>query len=1720
MMGEQENVRFLSPTGIVPFAADSPRGSDVIRRSFSLPVATVTFSLRQLNRDKCEIATPVAVENCFQVLQRHFEPYISASAVCNTCLPGSRLYLRFNKLTNATFHSEPSLLNVYVYAVDQAESRTRALHGAVREWQSMMKTSTEGSCLVMLYHQDLVDATSTSAVQAAVFGGEIKMPDQRKAEAAASAMGPYFDELGAMKFGPQQMCSYLPNEAPTRIIERLTAAYRNLTIQLTNIFNASQQRRPAYTPRGDIGLNSPPNEAWSLQRCWRAGYDLAAHYLQFGAVNKAMAIFSRMFDVYYYHSDDYNFLTKKESIEQLIRLSDMFHPASFPVQQGRYPSVLQDAAEPGAGLLFIVVCEMKCALLLERRDLAFARFNSFLQLAREKFAEDGESTKVTNSLQIVFLLRFAITAMQANWAHNGALDDHSEARCDGSEASLSERQQSHESSQRNQPHPQQAQSVTDMSSPLRSGDQPHDSISVSVFSGNSSMSMPWPDAEVELGKEVIHETVDVDQSPDTTKRLKELCRMLKLEWVEKSVESGGDKLFVQLADEVLELVSDAGALLGYSETGEVVKESAVATFGVPEVDSVDAFVSFYRALTEAVALYYRLLNYRHREHALLYKLACSFSVKEPEKTVRLCQICLLPFVQQCGWLQLQVIIHRLLVEAMERVICQRKDQQRFVLEEDVTSMKESLLRLIAACGENEPLKREIEMLGGKGLNAGSLWCRLRRFMRDEGSFRFSLTEEDGPKQVYDDEGGSDENTVGLSCFKLTGLLKYAQATCLRNKPILGDASEFGLIVASNGGGDDGSRGSSIGLQVNIGDTLYLCFEARCPFNILECDDEEEQSQGPHMTESLVPSATLVSKKDWDDDDETIHIVDVVDIISTYYSEQNQKVQWVWEFRACHAGNYRLHDITFHVGVTKLVYEHNVIPPLPSVEMFTPTETTGSPLNSFRCDFDKAETVALGCLFRVPEPDLGIKMQLAPVGEPHCFGDSLTFFDVQIDLEEPLLCMRSTPASTVDTAGIGGGKDSHTTVNSIGVVGNTCRFESLSLQVPASLGVRTLTDGGTCTMLSLDCRSTLNDTATSTTMSVQHDSSTLACLFLTRPKNCPPLRLSNQCTSVLQGLTRSGRGNSAPLVNDVIAWLVEGDGQRDSSLLIVRVKHITGAFTTVPINESFVMSQLPPVVTRDGENSTDGETTKKIDRIAQDVLPVHLDGSIWPHRKQQSCFRICLDDHDEEKIDMQKQSKAVGDSNKSGEGLPIQTNQLRLSLPLLPLYTTLSEERAHLSICREGHMDPSGGDNRLSVPIPYKMTAAFAVQYSFKCHQGRVYCLVRAKNVMKGTSLWLRGALLELVDGDRYYELSRVSSALDHLMLREWKPEESVHLFFELAPSSNAPPQVDERRHSVRVQLIYSNWSVTERLKPMEEYILRPIRSSGTKLPSPIAETAHFSGVMKSSSNWMEHTNDTPLSPASTETLEAEIGDEPEVNAEVVRVQYDISHLEKLYSSCNTFNGPLASFTSKHSCLFNVDITAQPLTWSSAGPNKTPKSISLEANRSSLGCTIEFTDGPGARYLPGDCVFPVGEPVQFTVTLDPLAHNWPEDSASEEEFIVCLKVDPAFWFAVGKQRLRCRLSMMEETVLRFTAIPLPPGEEGTHRAVSVDYPLHQYQVIGNIRKKGSDERVEGEFNAPTPTVELHSIPRQSVSETDGAKQGENVAIEVVQFSALMRIRQQQ
>ncbi|KAG8347296.1 hypothetical protein TRVL_01877 [Trypanosoma vivax] len=1595
---------------------------DVLKRHFTLPSPTVACLLLQLNRDMTEAVTPQKLEQCVLDIQQQLQPHVEVKRIVSGCLPGSKLYLQFDKVLEISTEAEPQppLMHLYIYAVDEAYSRPRILNSMVRQWRHHLdKTDSTESCLVMLYHQDLVDAARASVRQVSGSVEEVVFPDHKKVEAAVAAMEPYFNELRGLKLGSHQMCAYLPNEVPTRIVERLSTAYRVRERYLTETFDTSrrQQRSAMLSPRSEMRCD-PEKIVFSLHQCWRRGYDLALHYLQFGMVSRAVGVFAQLYDLYYNSSDDYDFISVG-AMETLGRMPSMLIPALYPTGRGRYPEALQDESEYGSGLLFIVACELTCLLLLGKRDLAFARYRSFLGLAREKFAEDDGASNASRAWKAAFLFRYTLSVAQMNWALCEASCECGSPLASPSPPSVCKSLTGSMTLQ-HEPDVVSQLGISALGTRPDYVANPHCVREASADMEGSVASLPTFGL---YGEQPAGEDDGVLSSPRGMRRFEELCRVLKVEWVHKNTLQGV-RILDSFLDGLLGCLVNLAALLGYRETGEVATTAKVDAkevsdaFGMPELATSKQFVLLYRTLTEACALCCGMAKDKCREHAHFYKLAASLSLDVPSATVELCRRYLIPYVQQNGWLQLQVIVHRLHVNTTLRVMDHRKKLGELVLnDEEMVALKESIIYLISALGERGPLRSEIEQLCGSSSEARRWWSLVVQLGSGARQRNDGATPHDVDTGVRADPGVVKVEEVACGGadppFSLSSLFRETRVFFSRTSPLFFDGSKaLGEAVAHSA--NCSARFHTDMLRAKVGNKVFVSVSATCPVNVLEFENEE----GRHLTTSSTqwPVVTLMSRNDWSNENEPLHVVKLSQPVSTVYSEETCQLLWTWEFVLCHTGVYRLHDIELQVASTRFVHLHSDVAsltPMGAVDFATRmdcfTESCG----------DAATKPAAGShsTLLVEEPDMGVKLHVTMPREPHCFGDSSMLADVEIEVLEsqsPLYALTDERCTSRSFR-----RCWFTEVQSVKPATNLPEGKEVAPQCSAS--------AGPSLPLTTSCAQT--PTSERAVGGIVQDIPALSCVSVSRPKNRCILQFYGTHASLIRSLVREdGEKSVMSLKSHVAVWQIEDGNQSSAPRFLAKVTHsAAGAFTTIPVSGECPVLRVPPILPGRRVDNTSYTEEDAADRA---VGKTNTDGLV-----------------DTEEAGTLPLWRGVGDAASSRT-----VSGMHLSIPLLPLHISSGDDHAHVHLSGEdcGRDFARATYNRVSTPVPFSMDAAFSVSYSFKCIKNRVYCVVQVENVLHHTSLWLRGALLELL-GDQHYTLSNVSSVHEHVMMRQWRPGDKIQLFFELVLSADTLyMRGNEMHHYVRVQLLYSNWSATEKKGSLETHILRPIRAPEDMMP--------YGEVV-----------------SAEEAIDVSHATHPDGHRYGVR--YDVQQLEQLYATCNTFNGPVGSFISKHSCLFDVVVTAR-------------------------GGDSALVNHSGDRFpssaLPDvsqhSRVFVAGERICFSVTLSPLAYHWPEGSASEEEFLITFKADPSFWVVCGLQRLRRRLSMMEEDTVYFTAMALC--------------------FKADKLPEGSGSCDDQTFDAPFPTVELHWATGADPA-ADSAAAG--IAIDVAQSHTFLRIQ---
>lgn len=578
------------------------------------------------------------------------------------------------------------------------------------------------------------------------------------------------------------------------------------------------------------------------------------------------------------------------------------------------------------------------------------------------------------------------------------------------------------------------------------------------------------------------------------------------------------------------------------------------------------------------------------------------------------------------------------------------------------------------------------------------------------------------------------------------------------------------------------------------------------------------------------------------------------------------------------------------------------------------------------------------------------------------------------------------------------------------------------------------------------------------------------------------------------------------------------------------------------------------------------------------------------------------------------------------------SSLHLQLPLLPMLISTAPppstdallpistvNQARISFyCLRGKQPCT---TTVATTLPFEPAACFT--YAFKHFQGRVYCLVQLQNILKTTSLWMRGAILHVQDAEPSYRIVRVCAAYNHLLYTEWKPRDVFQILYELDLDPSFRPAHPECAHQVQMQVFYSSWEQTSHPAAKGEQVVlraeqRTASSSDVDITTPIqapgsvdthqstsslhqqSSTALFYVPQRENGRRVTLAGIEPTPPISLP--EPSVINTVPLNGDGLRdsgngspsssgtnsssfqadeVYFSPATLQYLEDTCNTIWGPVATFHSKHLCVFNIVMYAEspwtmrfgaatnyvdplpsPVQSTPLLPWRTIASTSRRSHQTTASGSLpgEVTIVPVTTTAaaetslfgnavvdqPADVLFVAGEPVRFCVRLQPLVQNWPEDAGTKETFFIRLQCNPAEWMVIGKQRDRRTLSLMEEETVYFTAVPLLPptaGEKDTDDA-SAAAPV----VMAGGEKDGKSETrssavrplagssVKDEGILQTPTVEmfwekkggtwstantLSEQPNDSIRSLErrsgNAAMGEPVLIDVVQFRKWVRVQ---
>ncbi|CCW62543.1 unnamed protein product [Phytomonas sp. EM1] len=524
---------------------------------------------------------------------------------------------------------------------------------------------------------------------------------------------------------------------------------------------------------------------------------------------------------------------------------------------------------------------------------------------------------------------------------------------------------------------------------------------------------------------------------------------------------------------------------------------------------------------------------------------------------------------------------------------------------------------------------------------------------------------------------------------------------------------------------------------------------------------------------------------------------------------------------------------------------------------------------------------------------------------------------------------------------------------------------------------------------------------------------------------------------------------------------------------------------LPLDLDATFSQLPKL------HSISSHHQDEKDGASEVPLPFGVLGSVLLYPRRESRFCLLLpNDADRQGIEKkgEKDGNDADDKTKTPRTLSRAdagnlralleiTHKMELRIPLLPLFMTHCQGQEinndiYFCCLRQGDLSTTS----CSVSFPFQ--EAIAAEYVFRHFESRVYCLVKLRNLLKQTSLWMRGVVLHVLDPKPIYHVAHVSEIYNDLITREWRPQEVRQILFELALRRDSSTVEAALHHSVQVEVFYSNWQKTYLTTSEEDRIVLHVthlhgnrstqgegaetnitwvrdlqrettdvnRNSDNSAAAAKLTEITFVEASPESASSRPHPNVLPriLSTASSPNRKSDAIPEGGLTTDR-SVDYNPDELVFLSSSCNAYYGPPASFRSTHLCLFSAVIEAES-TWTTQNgmtsdcihPTAGMSSMSSGGLGTAVAALTEMTyDAIVGRS--SEFVFVAGEPVRFCVRLHPLTHNWSEDAGVVDDFFIELQCDPTQWMVIGKKRKRQTLSATEDLTMYFTALPLLPED---------------------------------------------------------------------------------
>ena len=1644
---------------------------------FSYQAPLVIFFVRHPDKEGTGlIATPHEINDLVKQIENHFTPLIEANSLLETSSSRTFISLEFGKAIDIYPSSNVAVLHIYIIAIDHKDIKPKKIAAIAKDWRDeISKNGDENHAMVLLYHPALLevpdlDLILSQAAKQSFFPKKFAAVTSAAASAkltveeAAVLAHEFMEEIKKTKVG-KAVYVYHPSDVMAKVADSLKLAYANRAVRLKVLRHQVQTSR-----------NSP---GWSIQEFWRRGYDVAIHHLRFGCLQEAMSSFMQLFTEFYNKSDDYGFI-KEQDWDVLVRLGslkNMFdpqrivnsgHTSPFPGRGGSrnsrmgatagsghpgnyltgYPPMLSDSAEIVDALVFIVGCEMYCAVLLDNKPGALARFDCFLEVAREKIAEEiqketnPESKRTAIAISEFFFYRAYMSALDLCCNVAASLNGTSTISVARYARSQSNSAGTLTANTADADHHQQQQS----SAPalVVAADPSIGNGGSSSLINNSNMT-PEALSETRSAHSVGLESECVTTTCETLLGVEGALRFCGEEHLEpnspyqKEREAFQISLgelclsarnhFVTLGSACglqLKSLASATALAARGRKGTHQRGASSSSAGsspsatslmvksLPMIDELktgEAFETNYVALTRIAASAFRSGKRHRHECVMLLELSQLLLKTHPARAAEIIRTQILPQLSASQWGYLHAYARKLYVECFEGIT---STTDGGAIPSGVNETYEGCLECVFQLlhGLTDPHERHY------------YWEKLL-------SFESRLKKMDSDDVV--------------DAFPLTALLRSKPRLCIRRTPVVGTelatpnaavshtqsvVKESSVLSTTKPGDRNvplGTNGDFVVLSANIDEMVYLRMTASCPVDI-QLDDQHRPRHQMSSTDGAAAAesntlltlsherlirieATLESKKNWLAVDEPTHLVKLEKFSVVGYNEADQTLDLAMPLVPCHAGEYRLRTLALHIGCIQL-----------------------------RTSWvDQAKPFIL----LIPEPDIGIEFTVDPVKELHCFADTEDFCTASVVIKKPL---------DVDDPD----EDSE---KSAAMLGQSCAFEGADESpvmdmLSSGLALREASAMGTT-------QSAISLVYNKLSLQDERDGAIVGRVLVGKPSAAAAAGGGSgrhRGLSSTMVTPKRGEGGFAPSFFGEIA---SRSPDLDPSAATAN-NSFTASSNILLSNDSLVANGSGPALAeyRRSVSSRRPRGLSIFDEAGGKSMPMggghaHAGDKLYdfedkfsgtgekttvPSSFERKLMKVpdAASDHEVSlgvvasilHNGVTSFSLRLSDESVATKEALLRATTLRLKIPLMPSF--MQGDKTHFSFCCKRDRDVVVQDTRASI----KFRHALACVYAFKAFQGRVHCLVTIENILPASALLIHSLRLELVDDDAAYMVTRSARSNRSALRRAFTPAERLALFFELTPSPTFHSTRGVATHRVQLVVCYSKWTENS-----AQELLKSEASGSMTIPSILPVTSNLSDVEVLRSQQSSPTSRSPVvngrgvlpaatlrnipvvaSASNSRSTTPEIGCvTPQHQQHHHHSNLGITNSMLSYSSMakkvpipevmmhsehewrefsllhNIYRAPIGSFESRHHCLFNVMVLLAEGAPShddgddgTGGAESFPDLLTIAPSTvfSPLASAAAVQKGSRRWGLEGR-VFPIGEPVFFDIILEPQATNWPE-----------------------------------------------------------------------------------------------------------------------------------